>query len=317
MIDYWLKNAPSGPVTLEITDTSSGQVVRRFSSGDKPEPVDAKALDVPTYWVRPARTLSAAPGTHRFIWDLTYPEPDVLEHFYPISAIYHDTPRYPLGATVLPGQYKVVLTVAGKSYAQPLEIRMDPRVKTSPDDLRRQFELDRKIADALHKDYEALQQVRSLRSQLKALKGNGTDASQAAKNKKLAAIAAVIAKTADEIEEKAAPIEGEEGDYATRYLSTPEGRSLARLNGGLNALVSALDSADAAPTTQQTAVFGELTKALEEQLSAWGELKSKDIPELNDKLKKAGQPPIDLQKPVLGATDAAQTTTQDKDRDVE
>jgi photosystem II stability/assembly factor-like uncharacterized protein len=317
MIDYWLKNAPSGPVTLEITDTSSGQVVRRFSSGDKPEPVDAKALDVPTYWVRPARTLSAAPGTHRFIWDLTYPEPDVLEHFYPISAIYHDTPRYPLGATVLPGQYKVVLTVAGKSYAQPLEIRMDPRVKTSPDDLRRQFELDRKIADALHKDYEALQQVRSLRSQLKALKGNGTDASQAAKNKKLAAIAAVIAKTADELEEKAAPIEGEEGDYATRYLSTPEGRSLARLNGGLNALVSALDSADAAPTTQQTAVFGELTKALEEQLSAWGELKSKDIPELNDKLKKAGQPPIDLQKPVLGATDAAQTTTQDKDRDVE
>jgi photosystem II stability/assembly factor-like uncharacterized protein len=317
MIDYWLKNAPSGPVTLEITDTSSGQVVRRFSSGDKPEPVDAKALDVPTYWVRPARTLSAAPGTHRFIWDLTYPEPDVLEHFYPISAIYHDTPRYPLGATVLPGQYKVVLTVAGKSYAQPLEIRMDPRVKTSPDDLRRQFELDRKIADALHKDYEALQQVRSLRSQLKALKGNGTDASQAAKNKKLAAIAAVIAKTADEIKEKAAPIEGEEGDYATRYLSTPEGRSLARLNGGLNALVSALDSADAAPTTQQTAVFGELTKALEEQLSAWGELKSKDIPELNDKLKKAGQPPIDLQKPVLGATDAAQTTTQDKDRDVE
>ena len=329
MIDYWLKNAPSGPVTLEITDTSSGQVVRRFSSDDKPEPVNAKELDVPTYWVRPARTLSAAPGMHRFLWDLAYPEPDVLEHFYPISAIYHDTPRGPLGATVLPGKYAVLLEVVlpsgaikvAVSYVQPLEIRMDPRVKTSQEDLRRQFELDRKIADALHKDYEALQQVRSLRSQLKALEGNGTNTSQAAKNaaknKKLAAIAAVIAKTADELEEKAAPIEGEEGDYATRYLSTPEGRSLARLNGGLNALVSALDSADAAPTTQQIAVFGELTKALEEQLSAWSQLKAKDIPELNDKLKKAGLPPIDLQKPVLGATDAAQTTTQDKDRDVE
>jgi hypothetical protein len=46
---------------------------------------------------------------------------------------------------------------------------MDPRVKTSSADLRRQFELDRKIADALHRDYEALQQVRSLRAQLKAL----------------------------------------------------------------------------------------------------------------------------------------------------
>jgi hypothetical protein len=226
----------------------------------------------------------------------------VLEHEYPISAIYHDTPRYPLGAAVLPGQYKVVLTVGGKSYTQTLDVRMDPRVKTSPEDLLRQFELDRKIADALHQDYEALQQVRSLRAQLKALAGHGPDA---------------ITKTAAELEAKAATIEGEEGDYATTYLSTPEGRSLARLNGGFNALVSALDTADAAPTTQQVAMFGELDKALEEQLSAWAQLKSEDIPELKSKLKKAGLPPIDLQKPILGATDAARTSTQDKDKNEE
>jgi len=48
-----------------------------------------------------------------------------------------------------------VLTVDGKSYTQTLELKMDPRVKTSPEDLRRQFDLDRKIAEALHKDYEA------------------------------------------------------------------------------------------------------------------------------------------------------------------
>jgi hypothetical protein len=34
---------------------------------------------------------------------------------------------------------------------------------------------------------------------------------------------------AAELEAKAAPIEGGEGGYGTRYLSTPEGRSLARL----------------------------------------------------------------------------------------
>jgi chromosome segregation ATPase len=236
----------------------------------------------------------------------------VLTRDYPISEIYHETPLYPQGATVLPGKYTVTLettsrggasAVAGIS-AQPLEIRMDPRVKTSPEDLRRQFELDQKIADALHKDYEALQQVRSLRTQLKALAGHGP-----AKNAKLAA----ITRTAAELEEKAAAIEGEEGDYGARYLSTPEGRSLARLNGGLNALVSALDSADAAPTAQQAAMFGELTKALEEQLSGWAQLKAKDIPELNEKLKKAGLPLIDLQKSVAGLADAARTTSQDKD----
>ena len=317
VIDYWLaeKTAADRPVALEIMDASSGQVVRHLSSDDKPEPVNAKELNVPAYWMRPPRTLSAAPGMHRFLWDLAYPEPDVLEHEYPISAIYHDTPRYPLGAAVLPGQYKIVLTVGGKSYTQPLEIRMDPRVKTSPGDLRRQLELDRKIAAALHQDYEALQQVRSLRAQLKALTGDEAGATQvtknAGRNKKLVA----IRRTADELEEKAATIEGEEGEYGTHYLSTPEGRSLARLNSGLSVLVSVLDSADAAPTTQQVAMFGELEEALEEQSSAWDQLKSKDIPELNDKLKKAGQPLIDLRKPV--PADAAQTTSQDKDRDME
>ncbi len=313
MIDYWSKTAASEPITLEIVDASSGRVVRHFSSDDKPEPVNAKEFNVPMYWVRPARTLSANAGMHRFIWDLTYPAPEVLTRDYPISAIYHDTPLYPLGATVLPGQYTLILTVNRKQYTQPLEVRMDPRVKTSPEDLRRQFELDQKIAGALHKDYEALQQVRSLRSQLRSLGGSGPDANQAASKSKLAA----IAKTAAELEAKAAPIEGEEGDYGARYMSTPEGRSLSRLNGGFNALVGALDSADAAPTTQQATMFGELEKALEEQLSAWAQLKSKDIPELNEKLKKAALPPIDLQKPLPGAADAAQTTSQDKDRDEE
>jgi hypothetical protein len=97
-------------------------------------------------------------------------------------------------------------------------------------------------------------------------------------------------------------------------LSTPEGRSLARLNSGLNTLVSALDTADAAPTTQQKTTFVEIEKALEEQLRAWAQLKSKDILALNEQLKKAGLPPIDLQKPVPSSAEAAQTTSRDRDK---
>jgi hypothetical protein len=119
------------------------------------------------------------------------------------------------------------------------------------------------------------------------------------------------------LEAKAAAIEGDEGGYGARYLSTPEGRSLARLNSGLNTLVSALDTADASPTTQQNATFVEIEKALEEQLSAWAQLKSKDIPALNERLKKAGLPLIDLQKPVPSSGDTAQTSSQDRDRNEE
>ena len=302
MLDYWLKSAASAPVMLEIRD-AAGNLVRRFSSVDKPEPVNAKELNVPMYWIRPARVLSASAGMHRFVWDLHYPEPDVLEHEYPISAIYHDTPRYPLGAAVLPGQYNISLTVDGKRFTQPLHLRMDPRVKTSPDDLRQQFELDRKIADALHRDYEAVQQVRSLRSQLKSL----------TQRKPASEIAATIAA----LEAKAAALEGDEGGYGTRFLTTPEGRSLARLNTGFGAVLSALDSADAAPTTQQSAIVADLEKALGEQLANWNRMKSKDVAELNAQLSKAGLPVLDLQKPVAGSAASAQTTSQDRDRDLE
>ncbi len=301
MIDYWLRTATSGPVTLEIVDSLSGKVVRHFSSADKPESVDPKDFNVPMYWVRAPRVLSNRAGMHRSVWDLTYPAPEVLTRDYPISAIYHDTPLYPTGAAVLPGQYKVVLSVGGKSYTQMLEVKMDPRVKASTDDLRRHFDLDQKIAETLHKDYAALQQVRSLRAQIKALTG----------------VPDSTKKTASDLDAKAAAIEGDEGGYGTRYMSTPEGRSLARLNVGFNALVSALDTADDAPTAQQSAMFGELDQALAEQLSAWGQLASKDVPELNDQLKKAGLPSVDLQKPVPGAADAARTTSQERDRNEE
>ncbi len=320
MIDYWIspnleaRSLPFTAVILEIVD-STGKVLRQFSSDDKPEAVNPKELNVPMYWVRPVRTLSAAPGMHRFICDLHYPEPDVLDHDYPISAIYHDTPRYPLGATVLPGKYTVRLTVQSypgpeheggavlvRGNSQPLEIRMDPRLKTSPEDLRRQFELDRKIADALHRDYESLQQVRSVRAQFKTVSANAPDA---------------VKKSITELDAKAASIGGGEGGYGARYLSSPEGRSLSRLNSGFGAVLGGLDTADTAPTTQQLAIYGELEKALAEQLSAWDQLKSKDIPELNEQLKKAKLPLIDLQKPVPGSTDASQTTTQDRDSNEE
>jgi photosystem II stability/assembly factor-like uncharacterized protein len=300
MIDYCLRESETAPVTLEILG-ASGNLIRRFSSADKPEVVNDKDFNVPMYWVRPPRTLSTAPGMHRFMWDLTYPPPDVLSRDYPISAIQHDTPLYPLGAALLPGKYTVKLTADGKTYSQPLEIRMDPRVKTSPEDLKRLFDLDRKIADALHRDFEAIQQVRGLRRQLKSL----TD-------KKLSP---EITQMIADLESKGAALEGDEGGYGTRFLSVPEGRSLARLNTGFSSVLSALDSADAPPTTQQVAVVGELEKALAEQLAAWEQLKLKDVAALNAQLKQAGLPAIDITKSAAASSDSVQTTSQDRDRE--
>jgi photosystem II stability/assembly factor-like uncharacterized protein len=276
MLDYWLKSAASGAVTLEISD-SSGKLVRRFSSADKPPALDDKELNVPTYWIRPARTLSAEAGMHRFVWDGHDPPPDSLEHDYPISAIYRDTPRYPLGAAVLPGSYSVRLSVDGKSYTQPLTIRMDPRVKATPDNLQAQFTLETKITDAMHRDFAALTQIRALRARLKELSG-GTK----------------VPPGVSDLDKKAADLEGTSGGYGASFLTTPAGRSLARLNEGLNRLLGIVDSADAAPTTQAVAMFQDVEKVLNQQLNQWEEIQKTDLKALNAALKQAGMSEIDL-----------------------
>jgi hypothetical protein len=278
MLDYWLKSQAAGEVTLEIAD-AAGKVVRRFSSTDKPDVLDEKDINVPTYWIRPERQLSTAAGMHRFIWDLHYPPPPVMERDYPISAIYGDTPLYPLGASVLPGAYVAKLTAGGKTFTQPLTIKMDPRVKASSEQLNAQFELETQITEALLRDSRALAEVRNARAQLKALLSSG--------NASVRSQAADLDKTLEEIE-------GTAGGYGAQFLSTPAGRGLARLNTGLANILAIADSADTAPTTQAIASFGEVNHAVDEQLTRWSEVRSKDILALNEELKRAGVSPIDV-----------------------
>jgi hypothetical protein len=213
---------------------------------------------------------------HRFLWDLHYPRPDSLQRQYPISAIYQDTPRYPLGPSALPGNYNVKLTVDGKSYTRSLTVKMDPRVNSSTEDLHQQFELGSNIAAAMHHDFQMLQQVRGLREQLRALKGRITPGPL------LTSITA--------LDNKVQELEGVE--ESGKFLSTPGGRSLARLNTGLTTLLESVDSADAAPTGTQVNTFSDVKNVLDQQLASWEQIKSTDVPQLNSKLKEAGRPPL-------------------------
>ena len=123
---YNLNAAAAGPVTLEILD-STGTLVRRYSSDDKPEP-PVPGINVPEYWLRPFQPLLTTAGMHRFIWDLHAAHKGVPSDFeYPISAIYRDTPG-PEGEWMPPGTYTVRLNVDGRSYTQELVVKADPRV---------------------------------------------------------------------------------------------------------------------------------------------------------------------------------------------
>jgi photosystem II stability/assembly factor-like uncharacterized protein len=249
ILDYTLKSAATGPVVIEISD-AAGKIVRKFSSADQAEAVNPKELNIPTYWIRPFTKPSPEPGMHRFVWDLRYPAPKSLAQEYPISAIEHDTPRDPLGPAVLPGKYAVKLTANGETMTQPLVIKMDPRVKTGVEGLRDQFLLETKIADAMNRSYEAVQQVRAAREKLKK---------------------APVTSSSKTGQEKLNKIESG-GDGETP--GALGGKGLAQINESLYAILEIVDSADSAPTSQVVATFHELDAVLAKRLEEWKQMRS-------------------------------------------
>ncbi len=159
IIDYYLKSDARGPVTLDILD-SDGKLVRRYSSADKPTPINPGKLNFPTYWLRPPRVLSAQAGMHRFVWNLHYPNPHVMHPTASISVILHDSPMGPLGPAALPGHYTVRLSVEGRAYVRTLTVRMDPRVKKPMAGLKEQFALAMQLARDMNRTYAALQSAK-------------------------------------------------------------------------------------------------------------------------------------------------------------
>ncbi|MGA7191232.1 MAG: hypothetical protein WBY66_22245 [Candidatus Acidiferrales bacterium] len=289
IFDYYLQSAAAGLVTLQIID-GGGKVLRSYSSADKPDVTMeqlGKELNVPLYWIRPPQILSAAEGSHRFVWDLRIQPPGAVHHQYPISAIVHDTPRYPLGPAVLPGNYTVKLDVGGQSYRQPLVVKMDPRVNAPTDELMQQFTLGSRICDAMNTTYNNLGMVRALRAQLRDL------GRQAPKGDVADAISA--------LDQKTAPLEGE----AQRFGSPSSQDSFAQLNGQFSHLLQVVDGADAAPTQTAQDSFADRQKALAAVIATWDDIRAHTIPSLNDLLLRAKLPTINLDKPLeLESNDA-------------
>ena len=176
ILDYFLKSAPTGEITLTIYDDKGGEVAQ-FSSTAKPP--DLPPANVPNYWFAPAVALPKAAGVNRFAWNLRYPPPLSLSYGYngdllayteyttADHAIAGQTPRVqPQGPFVVPGNYTLELRVDGQTLRQPLTIELDPRLHTSQSDLVEQLELAQETTRGMKASYDAYLQVAALRKDL-------------------------------------------------------------------------------------------------------------------------------------------------------
>lgn len=276
IIDYYLKSASTSPVTLEIFD-HDGKLVRRFSSDDKPDQTQeqlAKQL-IPLYWLKPQTILSAQAGLHRWVWNLRYAAPDATHHEYPIAAVPRETPRYPVGVSVLPGTYTVKLTADGKTYSQPLEVKMDPRVKATKEDLEHQFQAATKLAEGMNASFAALEQARSVGSQL-------DDAAKKASKRDLADAISSLSKEVGEFNGSAG-----EKDKKSALMG------FDKIHGSFAQLYGIVNGADAAPTDAVNTATAETEKQFDATEKSWKELKDTRLAKLNEMLRSASLPEID------------------------
>jgi BNR/Asp-box repeat. len=282
IIDYFLPG--KSPVTLEILD-GSGEVVRKYSSTDYAEPLSeiAPKHPIPMYWVREEMIMSMEPGMHRFVWDVRCAVPKSLSHSYPISAILHDTPLIPTGQWALPGQYTVKLIAGGRTLAQHLILKMDPRVKSSPTELAQQFALQKVAVAGMDESFENLEAVRSVRGQVADRMGKANGELKT----KLA-----------EFDKQAATLEGAvvPGFFGTP-LSGKQPENFSTLNQRFGRILAIADSADVAPTPTTEAVARELENELNESSHRWNDLKTTQVNTLNQMLEKEKLPKIDATKP--------------------
>ena len=279
IIDYVIGGDGTGgdgtggqPVTLEILDGT--RLVRRYASADTAlAPADIG--NVPRYWIRPTRVLPATPGMHRFVWDLRYPEPRVLNVRYPISGTPYNTAREPRGPWVVPGAYTVRLTVNGRTYTQPLTVRMDPRVKTPAATLARQFALSKGVADDIDHVRSALDSVRAMRSSLRELRRRSDGSG---------------APALDSLERDAGALEGAGGGFGGGGAGSGDTPTLAGTIGQLDQLYDALQDADVAPTTQLVAAVQNARREVPAMLTRWGALRTRVNARFGAQLRPASPP---------------------------
>jgi hypothetical protein len=228
---------------------------------------------------------------HRFTWDMHYQSLGAGGRGgLPSSAVPYNTVPSPNSPWVAAGKYAVKLTVNGKSYTQPIVVKLDPRVKTPAVGIAQQSDLSKQLYDGVLGTQAALRELRAIRTQVKTLQ------EKAGQNP--------IAQALADFDKKAAALEGGGGAAGGGQRggggggfgpgAGGGGDTLAGIGGSLTSLMGLMQAADAAPTSQVLTAVGERQKALAVLMDRWKALKTQDLAALNAQLKTAGLPVIEI-----------------------
>ena len=251
----WLDEEAAGLVSLAFHD-AAGNLIARFCSDD-PNLSTAK---------RP----SLRPGLNRFVWDLKYSGPETLD---PALAPPRNMPLAepadpPTGPTVVPREYRVEMSTGSETMAAEFSVVKDPRLYTTPDAYRQQFDQLRELTASLGRVNATVNNIRRLKNWLSLFAGGSQSGAD-----HLAVPAAAAAQQLAAIEAVLVDVHRESPRDVLRH---PAG-----LNDTLVDLISTVSISDTAPTKQAAAVAKEIMARVDAEIGKVDRLVETKIAAIN------------------------------------
>jgi photosystem II stability/assembly factor-like uncharacterized protein len=258
-INYWLKAAPRSEPTVAILD-ANGRTVRTLRG-------------------------TAHTGVNRIYWNLEG-EPTVQARAR-TSPLHADWVQVPADGRVMPGmgrlsillppgRYTVKLTVDGRDFTQPLELRKDPSSGGSEREIQEQQPLLAAIYDDVNVVAEMINRIEATRVQLQSL-------SRSIANDRALAD---VRTAAGALEQKFIAVE----DELVQLRLTGGGQDGVRWPAGLGSkltrLAGTIASSDWGPTAQQREAHTELRQEVQTHRAQLDTLLQRDLAEFNQLLRR-------------------------------
>ena len=207
-------------------------------------------------------------GLNRVTWSMREKPPRVP----PAAQIAFSSSR---GVRLVPGEYTVRLTKAGKSYETKLNLGLDPRAKFTAEDRKAQYDAAMKVR-ALFEDESALMDRIVLLRQ------------EVAKSAAPLPEGDALRKSAKDLDDKIETVR-------KKIVATTEGGAITgeeRIREHTDQLYGALLSFEGRPGEYHLAYIDALRKELEDVNKDFEQLLAKDLPTLNQTLKSKGKEQI-------------------------
>ncbi len=250
---YFLESDQRNELSFDILE-ADGDVIKTITSGQE------------------GNSLPDSVGWNNFEWDMRYADADSV----PGHPMWAATKR---GPVAVPGNYKAVLHTGQSSQNVEFEIKIDPRMSATRQQLQTQCDLLISIRNKVTLAHSTVNQLRRIKEDLEAMK-------EQSEQRDLTTAINNVYETLSAVEANILQVNSKSRQDPLNFP--------IKVNNKLAALTRVVSSSYYAPTKQSYDVYSMLADELDGYVERYRKALNEDIPALNERARRANLAPIDV-----------------------